>query len=104
MSEKIVIHPDPDIADLVPEYLAGKKVELKQMQDAYGAGDAETVAKLAHRILGTAASYGFDGLGSFAGELEQAALSNEGAEIERLLTAMTDYLGRVEIGDPAPEE
>ena len=101
MSDRIIIRPDPDIADLAPDYLEGKRAELAAMSDLLAAGDLEAIAKQAHRILGTAASYGFTDLGRMAGELEQAAQNGNRESVQDLVGRMQSHLQNVEIGPPA---
>ncbi|MCO4772075.1 MAG: response regulator [Deltaproteobacteria bacterium] len=70
-----VVHVDPDIADLVPRFLAHRKAEAAEMRRAYQDQDFETLQRLGHDLRGCAPGYGFAELGRLGALLETAASS-----------------------------
>ena len=68
-----VVEVDADLADLIPQYISNRWADLAFARQLLAKGDFELLARMAHRIRGSAASYGFTGLGDIAATLETAA-------------------------------
>ncbi len=90
----ILVRADPDIADLVPQYLNRRRAELGDLQAALQAADTVTLQRRAHRIKGTAAGYGCVELGDLAAELDGAARNGDLRGAERSVAAMEQWLAR----------
>jgi HPt (histidine-containing phosphotransfer) domain-containing protein len=95
----IVVRADPDIADLVPQYLERRRAERGDLHAALQAADTVTLQRLAHRIKGTASGYGCVELGELAAALDAAARDGDLRAAERSVAAMDDWLARAV---PAP--
>ena len=61
-----VVEIEAELADLIPQYLSNRRADLHAAQDMLVEGDFRAIARLAHRIRGSAASYGFGQLGDIA--------------------------------------
>ena len=68
-----VVEVDADLADLIPQYLDNRWSDLKFARQLLAKGDFTLLARMGHRIRGSAASYGFAGLGQISKMLEDAA-------------------------------
>lgn len=82
----------PDVAELVPQYLASK---WKQMEEARGhllLHDLEPVRRFGHNLRGTARGYGFPPLENIGRDLEVAAASQEESRIAELLECLRQFL------------
>ena len=82
---------DPDMADLVDEYVAVLADRMREIRGAVMAEDRRRVEFLAHQIAGSAGSYGFDPIGEAARRVELAAFRGDGdalAEGVRALAAL----------------
>ena len=88
---------DAELADLVPRYLNNRWSDLALGKSLLAEHDFEQIAKLAHRIHGSARSYGFDGLGEIATRLQQAAFATDGQSVAQLLSLYDQYLRNVRI-------
>jgi CheY-like chemotaxis protein len=100
-SEPIVIEMDPDLADLIPEYLERRQQDLENMRAALTSTDYETVRIVGHSMKGSGAAYGFDELTAIGSSLEQAAKAGDAEAIRHQLDAMASYLERVELRAPS---
>lgn len=78
----------PEILDLVPGYLARCRADVGSLPGLLQEQQFQRIATLAHRMKGTAPSYGFPLLGRLCSRLEQAAKSSDVARI----AALTDEL------------
>lgn len=91
----IRVEIDPEIADLVPGYLANRRRELSELQILSAAEDWPRIAHIAHRLKGSGGGYGFDALTTQGIALEEAAFAADAEAIRQILIALDDYLARV---------
>lgn len=95
--DRIVIHADPEIADLIPGFLENRRKDVAAMLDALGKGDLQTVRLLGHSMKGAGGGYGFDAITQIGGALEQAANSADREEMRRQIGELSTYLDQVEV-------
>jgi HPt (histidine-containing phosphotransfer) domain-containing protein len=95
--EKIIVHVDPEIADLIPGFLENRRKDTQTMGDALTQGDFETIMFLGHSMKGAGGSYGFDAITDIGKSLEQAAKDKDAEGIERSLQELSVYLDRLEV-------
>ena len=72
-NHQALVEIDAELADLVPTYLSNRWADLASARQLLAQRDYEALGAIAHRIKGTAASYGFVSLGDIACALELAA-------------------------------
>lgn len=97
MSEKIILTPDEETADLLPGYIERRKTELRDIQAAVEAADFDKLATVGHNVKGTAGSYGAPDLGLLAEKIHAAAVEKDGAGCRAAVEAYGAYLLRVEV-------
>ena len=95
--EKIIVHVDPEIADLIPGFLENRRKDIKAMDDALRQGDFETIQVLGHSMKGAGGSYGFDAVTDIGKSLEDAAKNTNPEGIQRSVGELAAYLDRVEV-------
>ena len=95
LDEKIVVHVDPDLADLIPGFLENRQKDVQALQQALRTGDYATIGKLGHQMKGIGGGYGFDALSDIGCALEQAAKRRIADEIRERLQELVDYLAHV---------
>lgn len=76
---------DPAFAALVASYTRKLPLIGRDVQTALEAGDLAQVAVFAHRLRGTAVSYGFPQLGVTAAAVEDAIRAQQPIEVVRAL-------------------
>jgi HPt (histidine-containing phosphotransfer) domain-containing protein len=86
---------DAELADLMPQYLSNRWVDLREMRRCLADERYSEIVAITHRIRGTAASYGFLGLGDIADALQQAARDGDGGAIECRLDDYDLYMRTV---------
>lgn len=96
-NEKIVVHIDADLEDLIPGYLQKRQEDVKTIVDALERGDYETIRILGHTMKGTGGGYGFDAITDIGHALEDAAKTKNTEEIKRQVNELSSYLDRVEV-------
>ena len=96
-AEKIIVHADPEIADLIPGFLENRSKDAEKMAEALTQGDFETIRILGHSMKGAGGSYGFDAVTDIGKSLEQAAKDKDAEGIQKLVQELSAYLDRVEV-------
>lgn len=92
-----VIELDPEIRDLVPEFLASQNALLHEADEQIAAGDSGRLRSIAHRLHGTFAMYGFSAASNFASDAEAAAREGDLDRAAKHLGDLRAHLTAVEI-------
>ncbi|MDO8547581.1 MAG: Hpt domain-containing protein [Nitrospirales bacterium] len=95
--DRLVIHADPDLADLIPGFLENRRKDVAAMLAALGTGDLQAVRVLGHSMKGAGGGYGFDAITDIGGALELAANSADREEIRKQIGELSTYLDQVEV-------
>lgn len=95
--EKIIVHVDAELEDLIPGFLENRHKDIKSMLEALEQGDYETIQVMSHRIKGAGGSYGFDAITDIGRSIEQAAKSRESEVIRKWVDQLSNYLQCVEV-------
>ena len=95
--DRILVRIDPDIADLIPEYLEHCREDLASARQAVEKGDHAAIEVIGHGLKGSGGGYGFDKLTEIGARLEQAAKSADSKAEADCLREIEQYLDRVEI-------
>jgi len=91
------VEVDAELADLIPQYLSNRWSDLAFARQLLAKGDFYLLSRMAHRIRGSAASYGFSRLGDIAQALESAAEQQDAAKADAQLEAYDAFLRSVRI-------
>ena len=94
-----VARVDAELADLVPRYLNNRWSDLALGKSLLEGRDFAQLARMGHRIHGSARSFGFDGLGEIATKMQQAAIDSDVARLEQVLSRFEEYLRNVQVRD-----
>lgn len=97
MTERIVVHVDPDLEDLIPGFLENRRKDIGQMQADLAGGDLERIRITGHSMKGAGGGYGFDAITDIGAAIEQAAKAGDRTAIEHSIQALQDYLDRIEV-------
>lgn len=97
ITDTSVVRISADLADLVPRYLNNRQSDLDAARQLLRDGEFYLLAGMAHRIRGSASSYGFVGLDVIAKAIERAAQQRDSADIEHHLQALERFLQNVEV-------
>lgn len=91
---------DPDIADLVPQFLENRNKDLLSLEELLISKNMNAISQLAHKIKGSAAGYGFAELSRIAAEMEVVAMGDDLSTIQKLYNEARDYLATVVVVYP----
>jgi PAS domain S-box-containing protein len=93
----ILVHANPNFADLIPAFLQNRRQDVTAMLDALDRGDFATVESLGHGMKGAGGSFGFDAITALGAALEQAAESADTDASRKCVGELSSYLDRVEM-------
>ncbi|MFO1361765.1 MAG: Hpt domain-containing protein [Burkholderiales bacterium] len=85
-----------ELRDLIPRFLANRRLEVAQLGAAAARGDFEAARRIGHTLKGVGGGYGFDEITRLGAAIESSA-RNGGGEVAALARELADYLDRVEI-------
>ena len=97
---KIIVQGDPDIADLIPDFLEHRRADVQAMLQAVEAGEFQSVQAKGHSIKGVGGGYGFDAITDFGAQIEKAAITQDRQAVDDAVQALSTYLECVEVVYP----
>jgi CheY-like chemotaxis protein/HPt (histidine-containing phosphotransfer) domain-containing protein len=93
----ILVHADPKIEDLIPEFLQNRRQDVLSMLDALDRRDFATVERLGHGMRGAGGSWGFQAITDIGAALEKAAENTDSDASRKCVSELSRYLDRVEV-------
>jgi len=81
--------------EVVLRYVEKRRLEAPVYRRAVETGDFETIRKLAHKMKGTGAGYGFPPLTELGAGLEKAALQGDSAGAGELIERFAEYIDSI---------
>ncbi len=98
MSEnRIEVSVDPELEELIPGFIKGRKKDVETIRESIETGDFETIQILGHSMKGNGAGYGFDEISAIGKRIETAAKEKNPNEIEECLLDLLTYLNNVDV-------
>ena len=94
---RVVVRVDAELAELIDEFLANRRVDARVIPELLGDGDYESVWRRGHNLKGVGAAYGFTFLTELGEQLESAAQSPDPEAVRRCVAALEDYLARLDV-------
>ena len=95
--EKIIVHVDEEIEDLIPGFLENRRKDLIALKEALAKGDHESISRLGHKMKGTGGGYGFDLITDLGQSIEEAAKEKNNDEIQKRIHELFHFLENVEV-------
>ena|SRR2546421_1606925 len=99
MNDKIRLHVEPVLKELVPAFLENRRRDLERMRHALVTGDLAAIRDVGQNIRAFSRVYGFEELTALGEEIRCAADEQSTLRIVHLQGQLADYLSRVEIGE-----
>lgn len=96
-SDRIIIRVDPDLEDIVPEFLKNLTEDLQSILEALDKNDYQSARRLGHSMKGSGGGYGFDAITEMGRAIEQAAGAGDGETIRSVVSRIENYLQKVKI-------
>jgi PAS domain S-box-containing protein len=95
-----LIGGDPDMIELLVDFIDGLQQRFSDISSAYSAKDFAKLSTLAHKLKGSAGMYGLPELASMAGNLEKTAKAFDCERAQALVQSIGDLLPRIQRGRP----
>lgn len=98
MSEdKIVVHVDIDLEDLIPGFLDNRQKDLQDLEQALEKQDFEILRSIGHNIKGVGGGYGFNEMTAIGAAIEESAKENKLEIANENVRKLSHYLSNIEI-------
>lgn len=97
MLEKITVRIDRDLEEIVPGYLDNRRRDLLLLPEALTQENFDDVRVMGHRMKGSGAGYGFDGITEIGRAIEEAAKVRDAGAVRSAVVELASYLDRVEV-------
>jgi CheY-like chemotaxis protein/HPt (histidine-containing phosphotransfer) domain-containing protein len=94
---KISVRPPAGIEEAIPLFLDITRTDLQSLEDALREKDYSKIRFIGHDLKGSGGGYGFEEISVIGRFIEEAAKRSDGDEIAKQISALEDYLGRVEV-------
>ncbi|MDO8281640.1 MAG: response regulator [Thermodesulfovibrionia bacterium] len=92
-----VVYIDPDLQDLIPDFLDSMKKEVEKIGAMLSKNDLNEIQRIGHSLKGTGGSYGFNEITDIGKEMEEAAKNSDKEAIIKLNSRLDNYLSTVKI-------
>lgn len=93
-----LVREDPDLRDVVEEFVDGLPGRLDELKQAYAQLDWEMLTTLAHRLKGAGGSYGYPDISQLCAEMEQSFRSHHADEMTAWLTQLSALISGAAAG------
>lgn len=85
-----------ELRDLIPQFLANRRLDVEQLDAALGRGDFDTVRRIGHTLRGAGGGYGFNEITRLGAAIEARAKAREPG-LSALVRELADYLAGVDV-------
>jgi HPt (histidine-containing phosphotransfer) domain-containing protein len=95
--KKLIAHVDPELFDLIPEFLARKRSDTRAILSGISNEqvDFEALSGIGHKLKGEGGSFGLDDISFYGAEIEQAARDHDAEAIRHYANELAVYLDSV---------
>jgi len=98
---RIIVEIDPEISDLIPDFLQHKRDDLSLLTGALERGDFDALRSVGHKMKGEGTAFGFQVMSDIGAVLEEAGRTRDLKLAQEQVWALSRYLDRVEVTVPA---
>ena len=95
--ERILVEIDPELMQIVPDYLESRRRDCAEIERLLAFGGMEYIQILGHRMKGSGGSFGFDEISEIGEVLETAAQVPDADGIKSAVGRLERYLERVSV-------
>lgn len=94
-----LLRSDPDLIDLVEQFVAGLGARIHLIEESLAAADYEQLRRAAHQLKGSAGGYGYPVLTQVAGRIEKCATEAARVECQAAFDELKQLVARVVVRD-----
>ncbi|MDH3751015.1 MAG: Hpt domain-containing protein [Gammaproteobacteria bacterium] len=88
---------DPFARRLLNQYLQRRKSDLARLRSALSENDFASIQLTGHNLFGSGAAYGLEEVSALGAKLEQAAKSQQTAQVSDLIDELERFVTRVTV-------
>jgi HPt (histidine-containing phosphotransfer) domain-containing protein len=94
----LLVVEDPDMRDVVEEFVAGLHERLTELRQAHEQMDWELLTTLAHRLKGAGGSYGYPDISRLCADMERNFRAHQGADFSEYLQRLAALTAAAKAG------
>lgn len=96
-TDELIVHIDPDIADLIPGFLENRRRDVTSLRQAIAGSDFQAVSFIGHTMKGAGAGYGFATISEIGSSLERGGPSGDAGMLLAAVDRLDGYLQQVTV-------
>lgn len=97
MQDRIVVTIDPDLEDIIPQFMENTRKDISTIACALSENDLETIRRIGHSMKSYGIGYGFDEISAMGKVIEEAALKNNVSTVHEFTGKLANYLDKVTV-------
>lgn len=94
---RILVYIDPELKELIPQFLNHRQQDVNALVIALEANDADTIRSIGHDLRGVGGAYGFSYIQESGESIEACGKAGRLDEVHEYVYGLSDYLSRIEI-------
>lgn len=95
--EKIIVHIDIDLEDLIPGFLKNRQKDLEILEEVLQENDFESLRSIGHNLKGVGGGYGFLEITEIGTALEESAKAANLEVASENIKKLSYYLSHLEV-------
>lgn len=84
-----------ELRDIIPAYLERRKEDTQQLNELMSKRDFSGIMKIAHKLKGNGASFGFDHITELGDKMNQAAKSENTEETRKIIQEFENEIQQI---------
>mgnify|MGYP001547706144 FL=1 len=96
-NDRLIVEVDSDLEDLIDDYLVNRNKEVVDIEKALMTKDFEQVRKIAHDLIGSGKTFGFDFISELGQKIHEGSKENSVEKVQEHSTKLKGLLKIVEI-------
>lgn len=95
MDQNLIVKVDKDLEDLIEGFLENRDLDIKAIEAAIPKDDFESIDQVAHDLIGSGKTYGFDFITNYGKEIRDAAKVQDTTKIVDVLSELKSDFQRI---------
>ena len=93
-----LLEEEPDLADLVEEFVAGLPQRLQFLKEVINKRDIDSLKAALHKLKGTSGNYGYPELFTLCQKMEFEVVTGNFANLEEMASELEMLIERIRLG------
>ena len=95
--KRIIVKIDPELTELIPDFLKNRGTDIQIMNKALKTEDYEIIERTGHGMKGAGAGFGFESITEIGEFIEKAAQDKDSALVQEGIDKLSHYMQHIEV-------